>query len=193
MSESGGAYRPTIPNEQLFKKFKDRLFGSDEFAAKQPLDADLTALAALGSTGFVVRTAANTYALRTLEESGTFATITNPAGTAGNPSIAFSLVDQWSWFIEFPEDKDYDLIINSSYACTINSVTTDCTAGTGTLTGKINTTALGGTANSVSTTESEQTHSSANSLAAGDNFRITMSATSGLENMSVTVKITRTL
>ena len=102
-------------------------------------------------------------------------------------------VDQWSWFIEFPEDKDYDLIINSPYACTINSVTTDCTAGTGTLTGKINTTALGGTANSVSTTESEQTHSSANSLAAGDNFRITMSATSGLENMSVTVKITRTL
>lgn len=55
----------------------------------QPLDADLTAIAALSGTGFPARTAANTWALRTLA-GGTDITVTNPAGIAGNPSIAFS-------------------------------------------------------------------------------------------------------
>lgn len=102
-------------------------------------------------------------------------------------------VDVWSWFIPSPEDDDYDLIINGPYACAINTVTTDCTAGTATLTAKINTTALGGTANSVSTTEQEQAHTTANSFAIGDNFRITLASVSGCENLTVTVKITRTI
>jgi hypothetical protein len=101
-------------------------------------------------------------------------------------------VETWSWFIESPEDKDYDLIINLAYAGDIELITTDSTAGTATFTGKINTTALGGTANSVSTTEQEQAHTSANSFVAGDNFRGTISANSGCENMTVTVKVRRT-
>jgi hypothetical protein len=101
-------------------------------------------------------------------------------------------VETWSWFIESPEDKDYDLIINLAYPGDIESITTDCTAGTATFTGKINTTALGGTANSVSTTEQTQAHTSANSFVAGDNFRGTVSSNSGCENMTVTVKVRRT-
>lgn len=97
----------------------------------------------------------------------------------------------WSWLIEFPDDRDYDVVVNVPYATTVNSITTISTSGTCTLTGKINTTALGGTANSVSTAEQTQTHTTANDLVAGDNLRLTISANSGCENLSVTVKLTR--
>lgn len=106
---------------------------------------------------------------------------------------ALTMVELWSWVIPSPEDGDIDFIINIPYAATINSITTDCTAGTATITGKINTTALGGTANSASTTEQEQEHSTANAMAVGDNFRITTSANSGCENLTITAKVTRAI
>jgi len=56
-------------------------------AASQPLDADLTAIAALGSTGFAARTASNTWAQRTFSNSSSI-TWTNPGGVAGDPSAA---------------------------------------------------------------------------------------------------------
>jgi hypothetical protein len=49
---------------------------------------DLAALEALGSTGFAVRTAADTWAQRTLQNGTGIAAITNPAGIAGDPTIA---------------------------------------------------------------------------------------------------------
>lgn len=52
----------------------------------QPFDADLTALAGLGSTGFGVRTAANTWAQRSLANATAGITWTNADGTAGNPT-----------------------------------------------------------------------------------------------------------
>lgn len=55
----------------------------------QPLDADLTSLAALSSTGWVVRTASDTFAVRTLE-AGSGIAITNPTGAGGNPIISLS-------------------------------------------------------------------------------------------------------
>jgi hypothetical protein len=58
----------------------------------QPLDADLTALAALSSTGSVVRTASNTYATRSIVVSGSGLTISNADGTAGNPTISINAV-----------------------------------------------------------------------------------------------------
>lgn len=115
---------------------------------------------------------------------------TDTSLTATREAIA---VDVWSWFIEFPDNKDYDFIVNLPYAGSINSVTTISSTGTCTFTGKINTTALGGTANSVSTSESTQAHASANAFVAGDNFRGTVSSNSGCENMTVTVKVTRTI
>ena len=52
----------------------------------QPLDADLTAIAALDATaGFLSKTAANTYARRTLTGTAGVLSITNGDGTVGNP------------------------------------------------------------------------------------------------------------
>lgn len=52
-------------------------------------DADLTALAALSGTGLPARTAANTWALRSIA-AGTGLGVTNPAGVAGDPTIAIT-------------------------------------------------------------------------------------------------------
>lgn len=56
----------------------------------QGWDADLDAIAALGSTGFPARTAANTWALRTLTAPAAGLTITNPAGVAGDPTFVLA-------------------------------------------------------------------------------------------------------
>jgi hypothetical protein len=53
----------------------------------QVFDADLTAIGALSSTGFLSRTASNTYAQRTLTGS-TNITVTNGDGVSGNPTIS---------------------------------------------------------------------------------------------------------
>ena len=53
---------------------------------KQPLDADLTALAALASAGMIARTGAGTVAARTIT-AGTGISISNGDGVAGNPTI----------------------------------------------------------------------------------------------------------
>ena len=51
-------------------------------------DADITALAAMSGTGYVVRTAANTYAQRTLAVTASSGiTLTNADGVAGNTTI----------------------------------------------------------------------------------------------------------
>ena len=51
-------------------------------------DADITALAAMSGTGYVVRTAANTYAQRTLAVTASSGiTLTNADGVSGNTTI----------------------------------------------------------------------------------------------------------
>lgn len=78
--------------------------------------------------------------------------------------------------ISYAENKDYPIIQNAPFAMTIDSITTKAESGTCTLTGKINTTALGGTANAVSSSEDIQAHTSANAVAVGDDFKLTVSA-----------------
>lgn len=58
--------------------------------AKQPLDSDLTALAALATTGLIVRTGSGTVATRTLQ-AGAGISLTNADGVAGDPSIASTI------------------------------------------------------------------------------------------------------
>lgn len=64
--------------------------------AKQASDADLTALAALSTTGIVARTAANTYVPRTLTGTSNKITITDGDGVAGNPTftVGSDIVDE---------------------------------------------------------------------------------------------------
>lgn len=57
--------------------------------AGSALDADLTAIAALSGTGLATRTAANTWALRTIQVGSTQMTVTNGDGVAGSPSVDF--------------------------------------------------------------------------------------------------------
>lgn len=112
---------------------------------------------------------------------------------AGNYAAQSQVFDWNPFFLGSVSNGDYRIVINCSFAGTINEITTRSTAGTGTLTGKINTTALGGTANSVSTSEQTQTHSSSNTFSAGDDIVLTVSSASSLANMSVKIKYTRTL
>ena len=56
---------------------------------KQPLDADLTALAALSSTGIVARSAADTYSLRTIT-GNTQIGVSNGDGVSGNPTLSIN-------------------------------------------------------------------------------------------------------
>ncbi len=61
--------------------------------AKQPLDADLTAIAALSSGGLIVRTGAGTATVREVMP-GTGITVTNGVGISGNPTVAADLASQ---------------------------------------------------------------------------------------------------
>ena len=98
-----------------------------------------------------------------------------------------------TFLIEAADNKDYRVLVNSPHAFTINSIATKSGSGTCTLTAKINSTALGGAANSVSTSEVTQTHSSANDVAIGDDVVLTVSSNSGAEDVSITIACTLTL
>lgn len=98
-----------------------------------------------------------------------------------------------SGLIVAPADGDYRIVVKAPHGGTITEITTVSASGTCTLTGKINTTPLGGTANSVSSSEQSQAHSSANVFAAGDDIVLTVSSNSSCAKMTFTIKYTRTL
>lgn len=98
-----------------------------------------------------------------------------------------------SLIIEFPDNGDYVFPDVFPAATTITEVVTGSSSGTCTLTVKINTTALGGTANSVSTSRDTEAHATNNVAADGDDLRLTVSANSSCERMSVTLRGTQAL
>lgn len=96
-------------------------------------------------------------------------------------------------FIAAPSDKSYTIALKMAHGGTITETTTKSASGTCTATFKINTTALGGTANSVSSAEQSQAHASSNTFAAGDDIVLTVSSNSSCADMSFSIKYTRTL
>ena len=79
----GGNSDDALPTEQAVKTYVD--------GYAQPLDADLTALAALTTTGIVVRTGAATYDTRTITGDVNEITVTNGGGVAGAPNLSIDL------------------------------------------------------------------------------------------------------
>ena len=110
----------------------------------------------------------------------------------GKATLSQTTSNTWN-FQGTTADGDYILTLKAGFAMTITETTTKCTSGTGTATFKINTTALGGTANSVSSSEQSQSHASANSVSAGDDIVVTISSASALTNMVISILATRTL
>lgn len=60
----------------------------------QPLDADLTALAAVSTTGLITRTASNTFTTRSVVVSGTGLAITHGNGVDGNMTISINATNE---------------------------------------------------------------------------------------------------
>ena len=56
----------------------------------QPLDSDLTAIAALSTTGIIARTGSGAAAARSIAVSGTGLSVTNADGVAGNPTVTLA-------------------------------------------------------------------------------------------------------
>jgi hypothetical protein len=125
-------------------------------------------------------------------QGGTGAT---DAGTARTnlSAAARSQTDQISGFISSPANKLYRVAIKMAFAGTITETTTRSASGTCTATFSINGSNLGGTANSVSSSEQSQAHASANTFSAGDDVELTVSSNSSCTDMSFTIAYTRTL
>ena len=85
----------------------------------------------------------------------------------------------------------YTVVLKSPYAGTITETTTKCSSGTGTFTVNVNTVALGGTPNDVSSIEQSQSHSSANTFAVGDDITVTLSDAATLINPTLSVTYTK--
>lgn len=82
----------------------------DQLDGKQDEDADLTALAALSTTGIVARTAANTYVPRTIT-AGAGITVNNGDGVSGAPEIVNTITQYTD---ELAQDAVGGIVSNTS-------------------------------------------------------------------------------
>jgi hypothetical protein len=147
-------------------------------AAYQPLDVDLTAIAALTTT-------ATGRGLLAIANAAAGRTILDAAATGQTDFI--------SGLIPTVADGAYKIVQKIPFGCTITALVTRCTSGTCTLTGSINATPFGGTANAVSTSEVSQAQASANVVVTDDDITLTASANSTCLNLSFTIVFTKVL
>lgn len=103
------------------------------------------------------------------------------------------ITDGWSHWQVKAVDGDYTLFEEAPFAGSIERTVTRSQSGTCTVTLKINGSALGGTANSVSTSKQGQDHTSDNEFAAGDRITYTVSSNASCKGMSIEAHIKRPL
>ena len=94
--------------------------------------------------------------------------------------------------ISYPANQAYPIEIAAPFGYTINKTQSKCTSGTCTLTFTIGATALGGGANSVSSTLQAKTHTSDNVVAVGDTLTATVSANSSCVGLICVIEYVRT-
>lgn len=110
----------------------------------QAWDADLDSLAASFGTGFGVRTATSTWALRSLTSSANHLSITNPAGIAGDPvlNLAVGAIQAGTYTpaitavanVDSASSPDGMYIRIGNIVIVFGTVVIDATAAAGTLT-----------------------------------------------------------
>jgi hypothetical protein len=88
-------------------------------------------------------------------------------------------------FVETVADQDYTVVLEALQPGIITDVVSQCSSGTCTVTGKINGVALGGTANSVSSTKQKQVHTTSNSFSIFDKISFTVSSNSSCIDMDI--------
>lgn len=104
-----------------------------------------------------------------------------------------TITDTREFSMTLVENGTYYLALNTPFAMEITEVTTDCDTGTCAATVKINGVSLGGTANSVSTTETTQAHTTDNQAVAGDDVTLVISSNSGCEGLRLSMVFKRPL
>ena len=109
------------------------------------------------------------------------------------PAPTFEQPDQYPFAVAFPSDRDYVIIQNNDVERTIYETLTDADSGTCTVTFKINSTALGGSAHSASSTEEVISRTTDNVLGVGDDLIATVSANADCRMLRLNAKTTRTI
>lgn len=104
-----------------------------------------------------------------------------------------TIVDTLNWEMIYVENDTFSLLLKAPWDFEVTETTSKSSTGTCTATFKINGVALGGSANSVSTSEQSQAHTSANTGVAGDDLTVSLSANSSCEHAMLSVKFNRTL
>ena len=99
-----------------------------------------------------------------------------------------------SFNFAFPSDGTLTMLLSAEFAFTITKTVTLTKAGTATVTTKIGNTALGGSANSASTSIDSQAHTTDNAVALTNVINVTFASTSSdCEGLCLTIWGTRVL
>jgi len=109
------------------------------------------------------------------------------------PKAQREQIEVISGFIETVADKDYRISLSLPYSGEVLNTKTISESGTCTATFKIGSTALGGTANSVSSSLDSEDHSTDNEFDVGDSLVLTASSNSTCLGLAYTITVRRIL
>lgn len=179
------ALLPAFLRQEL-SNIRETLFGAVDSVILKTLYSEPTKV----SEGMVVKADGTTWDPG--DGVGVYARISDAWQILASIAAGFTTtVDNFSGLITSPSDKTYTLVLKCPHGGTITETTTKSVSGTCTATFKVNTTALGGTANSVSSSETSQAHTTSNTFAAGDDIVVTVSSNSSCADFAFTIKYSR--